>query len=148
MSDNREAIKQLATEFFYWWYNQSGANTLSGFDDFAETEKGRELMAALAQQGEQEPAMTLEVKKNSLYGKQYAILRPDLSLPVGLYPMFTSPQPAIPEWVNKVAAIASSYSRSIDAVEEDGGENAEDPIEQIHYLCYYGLAAAPQTPNT
>jgi hypothetical protein len=52
----REAAKKLATEFFYWWHNQPGSNTQSGFDDFAETGKGRELMAALHQQAESEPA--------------------------------------------------------------------------------------------
>ena len=83
------------------------------------------LQAALARQGAQEPAMTLEVKKNSLYGKQYAILRPDLSLPAGLYPMFTQPQPAIPEgWretitrVHLFVADRASASHHLDLAEE------------------------------
>lgn len=54
------------------------------------------------------------------------------------------------ESVNKAAAIASAFSPCIDSVEENGGEEHEDPSCAIHYLLYYAgnpLAAAP-TPET
>lgn len=31
-----DAVKEIATEFFYWWYNQPGSNTKEGFDDWWE----------------------------------------------------------------------------------------------------------------
>lgn len=50
----REEIKDLACDFFYWWHNQPGSNTRSGFDDYADTGVGKarinELEAALFQQ--------------------------------------------------------------------------------------------------
>jgi hypothetical protein len=38
------AAKQLCTSFFYWWYNQPGANTEDGFDEWAKG-PGKELIA-------------------------------------------------------------------------------------------------------
>ena len=35
-------IKEICTEFFYWWYNQEkGTNTLQGFDKFWEEHSHR-----------------------------------------------------------------------------------------------------------
>ena len=33
---DKEAARKIATEFFYWWYNQLGANTQQGFDAWWE----------------------------------------------------------------------------------------------------------------
>ena len=33
-------IKKLATDFFFWWYNQSGANTYQGFDEWWKKHAG------------------------------------------------------------------------------------------------------------
>lgn len=29
---DKETAREIATKFFYWWYNQPGANTQQGFD--------------------------------------------------------------------------------------------------------------------
>ena len=34
-------IKEVATEFFYWWHNQPGANTQQGFDDWWKSNKAK-----------------------------------------------------------------------------------------------------------
>lgn len=31
-----DAVKEIATAFFYWWYNQPGCNTQQGFDEWWE----------------------------------------------------------------------------------------------------------------
>lgn len=36
-----ELAKDIATEFYYWWHNQSGTNTASGFDDWWAVNKKR-----------------------------------------------------------------------------------------------------------
>jgi hypothetical protein len=41
-----EAIKKVATEFFYWWYNQKGSNTEQGFDEWAKTVDGQSALTA------------------------------------------------------------------------------------------------------
>lgn len=33
---NKLAIKRIAVEFFYWWYNSPGTNTEQGFEEWAE----------------------------------------------------------------------------------------------------------------
>ncbi len=38
-------VKLIATKFFRWWWNQPGANTDQGYDEWAETE-GAPLLAA------------------------------------------------------------------------------------------------------
>ncbi len=40
-------VKLIATKFFRWWWNQPGANTDQGYDEWAETE-GASLLAALS----------------------------------------------------------------------------------------------------
>lgn len=52
--DRREALKGLATDFFYWWHNQPGTNTQDGFDEYAETEVGKKHIEAALQS---QPAM-------------------------------------------------------------------------------------------
>ena len=34
-------LKDIATEFYYWWHNQPGTNTAEGFDDWWEINKAR-----------------------------------------------------------------------------------------------------------
>ena len=34
--ESRAAIKKVATDFFYWWYNKPGTNTQAGFDEWWE----------------------------------------------------------------------------------------------------------------
>ncbi len=29
---DKDSAKKMATDFFYWWYNQPGTNTQDGFD--------------------------------------------------------------------------------------------------------------------
>ena len=41
------------------------------------------------------------------------------------------------EVFQEVAGIASSYSHCIDSVADHGGEDSDDPIERIHWLCYH-----------
>lgn len=31
---DKEALKEVATRFCYWWYNQPGTNTEQGFEDW------------------------------------------------------------------------------------------------------------------
>lgn len=59
----------------------------------------------------------------------------------------TVPQSYI-DVVNRAAEIASSYSPCIDAVEEAGGENAEDPTWAIHHRLYYASFLLKQTAPT
>lgn len=35
-NETKRAIKKIATDFFYWWYNQPGTNTQQGFDEWWE----------------------------------------------------------------------------------------------------------------
>jgi uncharacterized protein YccT (UPF0319 family) len=35
------AIKHLATKFFYYWFNAPGKNTDQGFDDWCKTKEGQ-----------------------------------------------------------------------------------------------------------
>jgi hypothetical protein len=39
---SKERAKLQCTEFFYWWHNKPGSNTLQGFDEWWE-ERGKEL---------------------------------------------------------------------------------------------------------
>ena len=39
-----EKAKLLCTKFFYWWFNQPGNNTEQGFDEWAKTEEGKDLI--------------------------------------------------------------------------------------------------------
>jgi hypothetical protein len=48
-------VKLIATKFFRWWWNQPGANTDQGYDEWAETE-GAPLLAALSTAGAKAPA--------------------------------------------------------------------------------------------
>jgi len=41
------------------------------------------------------------------------------------------------EVIRNIANIASPYSRSVDSISEDGGEDTDDPIERIHWICYH-----------
>lgn len=34
MELGKEIAKKIATDFYYWWANQPGSNTLEGFDSF------------------------------------------------------------------------------------------------------------------
>ena len=34
---DKEQAKTIATNFYYWWHNQPGTNTLDGFDEWWET---------------------------------------------------------------------------------------------------------------
>ena len=34
---NRDQLKEICTDFYYWWHNQPGANTQQGFDDWMKT---------------------------------------------------------------------------------------------------------------
>ncbi len=38
-------VKEFATQFFFYWYNQPGSNTLQGYDAFIQTEKGKKLLS-------------------------------------------------------------------------------------------------------
>jgi len=50
--------------------------------------------------------------------------------------------------VKGAAEIASAYSPCIDKVEEDGGDDAEDPTWAIHHRLYYAAFALERTPPT
>lgn len=39
--------RELATDFFYWWYNQPGTNTVQGFEAWKKTEQGKARINAL-----------------------------------------------------------------------------------------------------
>lgn len=41
-----KTAKEIATKFFYWWYNQPSANTEQGFDSWAKTDEGKQLLAS------------------------------------------------------------------------------------------------------
>lgn len=45
---NMDWLKEFCTSFFYWWYNQPGANTRQGFDGWLETENAAILLERLA----------------------------------------------------------------------------------------------------
>jgi hypothetical protein len=42
-------IKEFATNFFYWWYNQPGTNTDEGFASFLRTQEGEYFYKELKQ---------------------------------------------------------------------------------------------------
>jgi len=45
MKTTLEAIKQIATTFFRWWWNKPGENTDDAFDTWAETKEGQKLIS-------------------------------------------------------------------------------------------------------
>jgi hypothetical protein len=58
-----EAIKKVATEFFYWWYNQKGSNTEQGFDEWAKTVDGQSALTASQNEVELLRADVLRLEK-------------------------------------------------------------------------------------
>lgn len=45
----KENIKELAVTFFQWWWNQPGNNTGQGFDEWAKTDDGKKMIAAITE---------------------------------------------------------------------------------------------------
>jgi len=38
---DEDKLKEIATDFFRWWYNQPGANTDQGFDEWLRLNRAR-----------------------------------------------------------------------------------------------------------
>ncbi|QEL64737.1 hypothetical protein OTERR_12610 [Oryzomicrobium terrae] len=123
-----------------------------------ELAKGQEPVAYLFQHEDTGQTMCVDVKQVE-WG--FEANNPRL---VKVGPLYTRPVVAAPagvpegwklvpvgylEAVEKAAKIAGDYSPCIDAVEEAGGEAAEDPTWAIHHILYYAgfmLSAAPAAP--
>lgn len=58
--DVEAEAKELCTKFFYWWYNQKGSNTDQGFDDWAKTNEGKNLISKWAEQGKEATLVDME----------------------------------------------------------------------------------------
>lgn len=96
--------------------------------------------AALSHQAERaEPAMILEVKKDSLFGKQYRILRPDSSLSVGFHPMYTTPQPEVVP--NSLEELFGQMERCLQRIRELNDRMEGGPPKQPESpdYCEHGL---------
>jgi len=44
--------KPIATRFFYWWHNQPGSNTESGFDDWWVSKEARSIVSEITDRKE------------------------------------------------------------------------------------------------
>lgn len=52
-------LKEVATEFYYWWHNQPGTNTQQGFDDWWELNHSK-FSESLTAQEELAPYLELD----------------------------------------------------------------------------------------
>lgn len=37
--NDKDSVKEIAVNFFYWWHNQSGSNTSEGFDEYIKLQE-------------------------------------------------------------------------------------------------------------
>jgi DNA repair exonuclease SbcCD ATPase subunit len=71
----RERIKKVAVDFFYWWHNQLGNNTEAGFDEYAKTERYKMLDVSITTELDIKDDASLQCaslrEENERFKKQY-----------------------------------------------------------------------------